>query len=1302
MSIKALHYITGDTQKSGFRRIGGSPSFPADQLPYLNNGEPISERARVSSSGFRQGGGGIQLLSRVWEYETGDYGCPVIIQTNVAIGSGRAHGFSEYVMGETREIADIAEPWQVIQAAEKGSPMLDVDTFMGISGTDEIISEDESWEPEQEGTALSYGQTIEPEWLLTLLSHYWKQASIRAFSVDPPTPVQVFLGEFSDTFAEDNEETIRQAKIFFSDVIARGLPKQVQNIASMAAGVNGGDINTLYTALEFDISLNRDAENTFHAQRQRFPRAYRLNGAEKEFITAVHDGSMPEAAQRFFRRYRELMDQQELTETEVPFMADYRLLYDLYCLDRIVREKHEFIVKADLEKQFENSGKANDARICFLLLRDVRSYLEKDHKLNEIRKNLVSELLEPVESAVFQVMLENLKAENAGPFMLRRNDMLEFHRRTLYSAMDQQLEILTQIAVRDQLLAKAPQFVRVYPEVSIRNTDADKRNSQVLDALLKKVIHPLIEEDRDHERITNKYVDELRSDTFKNWILGTPETKNVFLAFLREEIKDPQLHFLLYGITNKYLPMEELLKVTFGHLAQNNATAGSFPSERQISIAQHGLSQLGRNNPDCAEAMNRYYLACFKEYMSGIQSIRKHDGTDLVEAFGKDNQTGKDTTGAMSLIFSEVGNERRLSSKEAQAVFDTFGGPQNRLARAGSVVQAYTEMLDNQRKRILDSGDMDAQDELVDWLIQMVNVAPFDIDTTGSIQDLFENATTGTRMKRTTADKIFNELMQHASLGSREIRQSFKSMVLSQFDAALAEQDNGILEWISGMIDASGKDFPLDTTDILKRVFEAGKEGERLDPSNVGTAFVTMKDNAEGIDTKVRRAFDDMLASRRTEALENQDRDAFQWMCDMVNKAPWKDAEWISEQHSENLIFLCDVHEKAGTEIDKTSLSMIKGWMEEGTVNAKGRDRLQKLCNDELMKGNREPAEMFSDFFQGINENSQALRDYLFEEAQTNLAEALESRNKGTYGQMISEAKAQTDRAGRKLDDLYEKVSSPVTQYLTDFFAKNTEIGPLIRELDDIPPDNRFYTEWRNRLSEQVNSQQVALFNSQPNLEKVLSLKEDILSFGNKTESALKSAYQLIERAKERFNDVESADETGAIASVGDTVNEFDRLLTGAADVRKKLCAVLAEQVPSTQDMRKISFRHALCSEVMKAELAARSGEKGGREDSSGPDWSRVLHHLFSKQEIEKATKKPYDPGNFPVLQRMLAVLENVRLMKAYGLRDNWANELVQTLHSDHDFHAYQSALARNRKKCEQYQLMFDSDGLVFDMNTVN
>ena len=94
--------------------------------------------------------------------------------------------------------------------------------------------------------------------------------------------------------------------------------------------------------------------------------------------------------------------------------------------------------------------------------------------------------------------------------------------------------------------------------------------------------------------------------------------KPIFLArrraFLREEIQDAGKHFLLYGITKEYLPPDELLKNSFHHLTENNTKINTFPSERQIRVVQNDFNRLGRSNPECIDAMNRYYLACFREY----------------------------------------------------------------------------------------------------------------------------------------------------------------------------------------------------------------------------------------------------------------------------------------------------------------------------------------------------------------------------------------------------------------------------------------------------------------------------------------------------------------------------------------------------------------------------------------------------------------------------------------------------------------------------------------------------------------
>ena len=87
-----------------------------------------------------------------------------------------------------------------------------------------------------------------------------------------------------------SEETIRRGKAFFEDVILPGLPRQTQNIASMAAGVNCADRTNLYTALEFDITLNMYEEETLQLRSQGKPGIYRLNDAETEFMALVNYG----------------------------------------------------------------------------------------------------------------------------------------------------------------------------------------------------------------------------------------------------------------------------------------------------------------------------------------------------------------------------------------------------------------------------------------------------------------------------------------------------------------------------------------------------------------------------------------------------------------------------------------------------------------------------------------------------------------------------------------------------------------------------------------------------------------------------------------------------------------------------------------------------------------------------------------------------------------------------------------------------------------------------------------------------
>ena len=1392
MSIRALYYITGDTQQSGFRRIGGSESFPADSLPYLNNGESIQERARVESSSSASGGGGIQTLSHVWEYQTGKYGVPVAINTMVAIGTGRAHGFSEYVLGDTENAAELADGGKMIAAADRLA-LLDVERFMAIPGRETVECPDAEWNPD-DAAFTDAPEMSEPgdEWRKTLLAHYWKQASVRAFSEDSPTTVRVNLGEFSDDQNEDTEATIRAAKKFFATVIVPGLPKQVQNIASMAAGVNAADQCTLYTAVEFDISLNLIGEGeTLRLDNPGTLGKYRLSKGELAFITEVSGGKTPEIVQKFFDRYKTIREDQELLETRVPFMADYRVWYTLYCIDRIIKEKHQFIVDAKLAE--EHGNPIRDARACFLLMKQLRKLLEKDHNLNNAsnRRTMVTELTEELESGLLQVMLEDMNSSDAKEFLLRKNEMLDFHRRTLYTATDSQLDDMISLAVRDAVVSPAPQFVRCYPSTPVQN-EVDPRNAKLISALLPAAITPLIDAEvrNGNEKLDNKYIKELgrepdrehgENDAFYPWAMQHAETKEAVCDFLRSEIKDANKHFLLYGLSKKYLPLNELLQVTLGHLTESNSTRAAAPGERQLAIAADGAKECisgGQVDPACVSAMNRYYQTCFRDYRADIGAISEKIIKKL----------GGNTTEAMTLIFSEYTNDIRLTAEEASAVFDTFGGENGKFigdpvrtsytamlaaqrdrvledpaanrrplinwlgsmidaapfeidtsedmaalfihatngermsvdevenvfatlnkngnyAKKENVTEAYAQMISVHQAKILENTETDkesARESMVRWVAGMAGKAPFDVDTSDSIRAAFESARTGERISRATAQQIFDKLMGNAVSVEEKVKPSFHNMIRDQLDAALAqeEKDTGVLEWIGSMIVAADGHIEYDTTDVLKKIFESSKQGERMRPSEAGSILASMGGKAENLDV-VQRIYKEMLAGRRKEIVEGADPDGFAWMCEMVDRSPWKDETWLAEQHTDSVLALCEISAKTGTDIDTNSLNTLRTWLEKGELTAKGANQLQKYCNGQLEKGETTAVDMMVPLFGVVESGCEKLRSFLFDSAVKRFSDGL-GKPEVDFAALVSECSGDMERSGKRLDELYNATKDETEEFLKRHFENNPDLGALGREMEKLPKNSIFYSRWQDSLGRRGLDQQEDLFNDQPNLERITALKSELLSRSGYLRPSLTAAYGLIDGFEDRLNRLKDKSEYEAVSSAGRELEDIRNRLQEAAPVRKTLCSSMrSAKYPVLDELKGRSFRHAFCSLTMQAMLTDTEREvsgKDGTEKSKGcPDWTRVLNSLFPKAELDNAVRKPYDPKNLPVLQRLLAAVDCARIMTIYGMSDAWEADLERTVHNHSDLHRYQSALARNKKMSTQYHLKFDTDGLVFD-----
>ncbi len=1290
MSIRALHYITGDTPQSGFRRIGASDAFPADQLPLLNHGDGINERSRIETSSGRGRENGVQ--NHIWEYQTGRYGTPVVINSIAAIGTGRSHAFSEYICGQTDNAAELAEAGDLIRGAEN-LRLLDVKDFMKIRGLDEVPCEEENWSPEPEEAGGHAPFQTDETWRLTLLSRYWEQASVRAFSQDTPETVHVNLGEFSEDITVETETTIRRAKEFFSDVICAGLPRQVQNIASMAAGIDCQDRHTLYTAVEFDITPNMYSDETLMLRRPRELKKYRMNPAEEDFITQVCAGKNPEGTEEFFARYIELSGNVEATPLNTPFMADYRVLYAVYCATKIIREGHAFVEKAGLMNEQGNPNRIRDARVCFLLMRKMRNLLENDHRMHDSkgkdnRKSLVSEWLAPLENALMQVMEKDMDSPDAERFMLFRNEQTDFYRKYLYSASEDQREMMIHLTVRDQEVSKAPQFVRCYPSVGLRDAGADSLSARMVNALLPAVIRPLIEEEKKKETVENKYLDYLRSEEFADRWACNPQnekTRDAFMNFFREEIQDSRKHFLLYKITYKYLPGTELLQKTLEHFTNEHAAMGAKPEELQLKIAHHGASRFIADHPDrnCVTAMNRYYQACFRDYRERIGDIG-----DIVKLLGGD------TTEAMILIFGEAAEaEKRMTPEEAKAVFRTFGGEKGKYSAREDVRDAYTSMLNKRRDGMLGNLGTDAdaaREDVIKWIAGMAEAAPFEVDVSGTMEALFENGRSGQRIGKGLAGVIFQKLMPYAEASRHDgIARAYNAMMTEQLDRAIKAGDNTIVDWISGMIDASKGQIPIDTTDSLKKIIESAKTGERMKPSDARTAFQVMGGQAADKDTVVLPVFTEMLASRRKEAEKTDDPEAFAWLCEMLQNCPWKNRkEWLSEQRTENTVLACESSLRSGKPVDSSTLPVIQHWMEEGSIQNRGLNRMQQYCNMRLEQDDPEPAKDFLPYFEHIDEHNKALQDFLFENAAEKVRKGLEQSDV-SFVDLINSVSGDVERSGRRMDDLYQAVREGADKYLQKHFDTTAELGQLISEQELLQENTEFYRKWQQYMSDRISNQQVELFNQQANLEKILALREDILKRSQINES-LKAAYELIDGYEGRLERLAEMTEYDAVNSIGVQLTEVNSLLSRAQAVRKKLCDSLkATNFPAMKTLQARSFRHALCAAIMKENL---SGD--GRE---GPNWTEIIKHLFSRAELEKAVKNPYKKENLPILQKLLALTDSVRLMKEYGMNASWMDALISTVHSDSLLRSYQNALGRNKKMKELYRLEITGEGIRFD-----
>lgn len=883
MKISTLHYIGGDTQNGGFHKISMSPEFRSRDMLWVNNGKQIVDKARVEARNAQRNlSGGFSRLCHVWEYETGAYGIPVVVNTLVGIGSDRQHGFSEYVEAYTPTLAsELGTPGQIIAAA-KQLRLLSFEKFFTLDNR-EIDAEEDQW-PVGETPALPpYPEkdSLDEEWKLTLLSHYWKQASIRAFSEDTPQAVRVFLGSFARDKQEDIDATIHMAQCFFADVIANGLPKQVQNIASMAAGVDCRDNASLCTALQFCIGQNLYAEETLQVKKPKELWQYRLNAAEMGFIRLANEGKVPESLETFAEQYAQMScsDREQVALT--PFMADYRVWYTLYCIEQLKKEGLDFLRSAGMDVELNASGtrvRVRLARACYLLRVRLRQ-LVREHE--ELRK-YADGLLHDLEGDLFALMLEDMQDADAQPFFTKRTELLEFHQRIVTRAPEDQVDTMVRLVVLDQKSAKNPQFVRCYPDLPLKGDEADARNARELKALLEQVVKPLIERERGKEKPENKYLLYLKEDAFVNdWCKHYPATWRVMQEFWREEIQDPVLHILLYGITTAYLSRNELGCVTLRLFAAQYSKPGTLPNvgSRTYRVLLDSCKEgAGQPDSDICAAMNEYYVTCFNYFNTALSQIKEN----IV------NKLGGSTAQAMVEIFQhQMAEHRRMSAEEVKAVFDTLAGDHAQYARNEAVKENYALLLQDQCMAFLQK-----RESPVEWLKAMLQVAPFTLNMTDCMVNIFDASTASAsqenpwRLNATEAREIFATLggETKGKVQNEQVCAAYVRMLKVYRDVMLRRGEIPV-SWLGDMVKvAKDVGILIDTSDDLVAVFDTAAKGRRMEAATVGSAFAQLASDAKSPEEKVRPAFENMIVVQTKNALAAEnDFSIVEWLRSVVH-----------------------------------------------------------------------------------------------------------------------------------------------------------------------------------------------------------------------------------------------------------------------------------------------------------------------------------------------------------------------------------------------------------------------------------
>ncbi len=935
MNINVQYYIGGDTPKSGFGIIGRSDNFheDADTL-WINYGSEVEDRSRIEPTDYRQSDS-LSRLCHVWEYQTDSFGTPAFITSYVGISNkGRFHGFAEYIMPELDQpVSQIATAGQMIDAAAR-LDTLDFNDFWETESTPIAPRDYVLAIRDAVPAARTKNEKIDETWLLTLVSRYWESASQRAFSQGSFRPVLVCLGEFSEDKQDDIDRTIEKAREFYATAIAPKLPAQVQNITSFAAGVDCRDvIDRLNSALLFCIAENLNVEDALQLDEPKALGQYKLCPAEMSFIQDVASGKTPTLVDKVLNQYQVLHPDANLNEHQIPLMSDYRVWYTLYCAEHLIQEGPEFLQQAnlDVEENGEDKIRIRPARSYFLLINELRNVFFDHGK--EVKKAEIDALLKECEEKLLRMMLESMQSENAKPFIVRPSEMRMWHARILTTPYEELTSLMMQLLTMDQKLrAEKLGFIRAFPSTRISET-TDERNAVLMSSLLENCIRPLIEHERGKEKIADESpLRTLSKAEFVNWACAYPKTRQVFHDFFADVVKDAELHFLLYGITDGYLTYAELACNTLRIFTEKYSMPGALPplKSRVCAVLNDAVYFDNRPSESVAEAFAEFCIACFHHYGEKMDALKPFftDRQPFLVAQGRaermdqNNLSRYSTAPALIAVFKEQEDATEpMLPERAHALWETLNSGCKGAERS-QVANAFAHMLGVQRDRMLQAGKSPVQ-----WLGEMLDATSFELNTTGSLTAVFEACTGAVggdaddqwQVDPHEAEETFEILggEENRFANQAKVKEAYAGLLRAQRDHLL-QKNRSPIAWLKAMKDAAP--FQLDTTDSMvaflnKAVETIGKVPEDqwlINEDEVKEAFESLcgEDVKDAPNAEVISAYVKLLNAKRDDLLQ-AGKSPVEWMKKMLEAAPF-DASAIDTTDS-----LIEIFHAAAQEAEK-------------------------------------------------------------------------------------------------------------------------------------------------------------------------------------------------------------------------------------------------------------------------------------------------------------------------------------------------------------------------------------------------